>query len=67
MLNYLRQSKGELKMLRRQRLNHYEYPLKDKNGKTYQGSYTIKEGIKPLGYKDEKLVCSFTTWVKVSI
>lgn len=54
-------------MLKRQRLNHYEYPLKDKNGKTYQGSYTIKEGIKPLGYKDEKLVSSFTTWVKVSV
>lgn len=54
-------------MLKSQKLNHYEYPIKGANGGTYVGSYTIKEGVKPLGYKDEKLVQSFTTMVKVSI
>ena len=39
----------------------YEYPLTDDNGNTYYGSYTIKEGIKPLKFKDEKLVQEFET------
>ena len=51
-------------MLKRQTLKVYEYPLKDKNGNTYYGSYTIKEGVKPLGYKGEKLVQTFTGLIK---
>lgn len=38
----------------------YEYPLKDSKGNTYYGSYTIKEGVKPMGFKDEKLVQTFS-------
>lgn len=53
-------------MLKKQRFKVYEYPIKDKNG-TYLGSYTIKNDLPPLGYKGEKLVQAFTTWVKVSI
>lgn len=37
----------------------YEYPLKDAKGKTYYGSYTIKETAKPCGFKGEKLVQTF--------
>ena len=54
-------------MLKKQRFNHYEYPLKDANGNTYFGEYTIKEGVKPLGYKGEKLTQSVTMWAKISI
>ena len=54
-------------MLRKSKFKVYEYPLKDKNGKTYYGSYTIKDGIKPLGYKGEKLVQIFTAKVQVAI
>jgi hypothetical protein len=42
----------------------YEYPLKDSRGNTYYGSYTIKNSIKPLGFKDEKLVQRFQAVVK---
>lgn len=42
-----------------EKYRRYEYPLKDKNGNVYYGSYTIKEGVKPLGFKDEKLVQKF--------
>lgn len=42
----------------------YEYPLKDINGKTYFGSYTIKSNVKPLEFKGEKLVDTFVTKVK---
>ena len=38
----------------------YEYPLKDANGKTHYGSYTIKNDVKPLKFKGEKLVNVFT-------
>lgn len=41
-------------------LKRYEYTVKEKDGTTYKGSYTIKEGVKPLGYEDEKLVQEFT-------
>ena len=41
----------------------YEYPLKDGSGKTYYGSYTVKAGTKPLGFKGEKKVDSFSTEV----
>jgi len=44
--------------------NVYEYPLKDVNGNTYYGSYTIKNSIKPLGFKGEQLVDTFTATVK---
>lgn len=33
----------------------YRYPLKDKEG-TYYGEYTIRYGVKPLGFKGEELV-----------
>lgn len=36
----------------------YEYPLVDKEG-PYTGSYTIRKGAKPLGFKGEKLVDEF--------
>lgn len=42
----------------------YEYPLKDEQGKVYYGSYTIKNSIKPLGFKGEKLVDTFEATVK---
>ena len=42
----------------------YEYPLKDNNGKTYFGSYTIKADVKPCGFKGERLVDSFEAKVK---
>lgn len=42
----------------------YEYPLKDVNGNTYFGSYTIKNSIKPLGFKGEQVVDIFTATVK---
>lgn len=54
-------------MLKKQKLLHYEYPLKGANGKTYYGEYTIKDGVKPLGFKGEKLVSTFTTMVMVKI
>lgn len=37
----------------------YEYPLKDTNGNIYMGSYTIKDHVKPLEFKGEKLVQTF--------
>ncbi len=46
------------------KFERYEYPLKDANGNEYNGSYTIKEGVKPLKLKDEKLVQKFETEVK---
>ena len=42
----------------------YEYPLKDKNGHTYYGSYTIKSSVKPLQLKGERLVQEFETETK---
>lgn len=47
-----------------QKFKVYEYPLKTPNGYEYQGSYTIKENVKPLGFKGEKLVDTFTAEVK---
>ena len=41
------------------RFNRYRYPLKDHLG-SYYGYYTIKESVKPMGFKDEKLVETFT-------
>ena len=37
----------------------YEYPLKDGQGNIYNGSYTIKENVKPLHFKGEQLVGEF--------
>lgn len=37
----------------------YEYPLKDSKGRIYYGSYTIKEHVKPLNFKGERLVQTF--------
>ena len=45
--------------MKQQRLKHYEYPIKHPNGTVYMGSYTIKDGVKPKGYKGEKLVQKF--------
>lgn len=42
--------------------NRYEYPIEDENGIDV-ASYTIKEGISPLKYKDEKLVQTFTATI----
>lgn len=47
-----------------QKFKRYEYPLKDDNGNEYVGSYTIKENVKPLGFKGEKLVDKFEAKVK---
>ena len=51
-------------MLKTVVLKVYEYPIKAKDGSIYYGSYTIKDGIKPLGYKGEKLVQKFKTPIK---
>lgn len=42
----------------------YEYPLKDNNGKTYYGSYTIKEEANPCGFPGERLVDRFEAKTK---
>lgn len=36
----------------------YEYPLRD-HLDSYVGSYTIRKGVAPLGFKGEKLVDEF--------
>ena len=41
------------------RFRVYEYPANDKKEKPYNGSYTIREGAKPAGYKGEHLVGEF--------
>jgi hypothetical protein len=40
------------------KLKVYAYPL-EHNGKTYYGTYTIKEHVQPLGFEKEKLVQTF--------
>lgn len=45
--------------MKQQILKVYEYPIRHPNGKTYTGSYTIKDGVKPKGYRGEKLVQKF--------
>lgn len=54
-------------MLKNQTFNVYEYPIKGKGNETYLGSYTIRKGVKPLGYKGEVLVDTFETPVKVNL
>ena len=54
-------------MLKKERFKVYEYPLKDKNGNVYFGSYTIKADVKPKGFKGEKIVDKFVAEVKVAI
>ena len=51
--------KGRSQMGKKVTLKCYEYPLKDGNGKTYYGSYTILEGVEPVGFKGEKLIQTF--------
>lgn len=51
-------------MVKSETLNVYEYPIRHPNGTTYNGSYTIKKGVKPMGYKGEHLVQTFTTNVR---
>lgn len=51
-------------MLKLETFKVYEYPLKDMEGHTYYGSYTIKNSINPLGYPQEKLVDTFEAMVK---
>ncbi len=51
-------------MVKAEILNVYEYPIRHPNGTTYTGSYTIKQGVKPMGYKGEQLVQTFKTNVK---
>lgn len=51
-------------MVKKETLQVYEYPIRHPNGTSYVGSYTIKKGIKPLGYKGEHLVQTFSTNVK---
>ena len=34
----------------------YVYPLKNKDGSTYYGSYTIKSDVQPLKLQGEKMV-----------
>lgn len=47
-----------------QKFKVYEYPLKDSNGKTYYGSYTIKAECNPCGFKGERLVAKFEAETK---
>ena len=51
-------------MVKKETLDVYEYPIRHPNGTTYVGSYTIKKGAKPLGYKGEHRVQRFTTNIK---
>ena len=51
-------------MLKTETFKVYEYPLKDENGHTYFGSYTIKNSIEPLEFKNERLVGRFEAVVK---
>lgn len=51
-------------MLKLQKFDVYEYPLKDDRNHKYYGSYTIKHGLTPCGYKNEKLIQTFETYVK---
>ena len=51
-------------MLKLTKFHVYEYPIKHKDGSTYFGSYTIQDGAKPVGFKDEKLVQTFKANVK---
>ena len=46
------------------KLKRYEYPIKVGDKVICIGSYTIKEDIKPLGFKNEKLVQEFEAEVK---
>jgi hypothetical protein len=46
------------------KLNVYEYPIKDINGDTYKGMYTLKDGVAPKNYEKEKLVQTFEAYVK---
>lgn len=46
------------------KFRRYEYPMKTTDGTKYHGSYTIKEGIEPLNFKDEQLVQEFEAEVK---
>ena len=46
------------------KLKVYEYPLKNNDGKIYYGSYTIKENVKPLKFKGERLVQVFEYEIK---
>ena len=54
----------ENSMVKKETLRVYEYPIKHSNGSTYDGSYTLRGDAKPLGYKGEHLVQTFTTNVK---
>lgn len=55
-------------MLKEQKFKVYEYPIKGEKGKSdYLGSYTIKEGVKPLGYKGERIIDKFTALVIVDL
>ena len=54
-------------MVKKQKFKVYEYPIKHKDGSTYFGSYTIKDGVKPLHYKGEKLVQTFSAYAKVAL
>lgn len=47
-----------------QKFKRYEYPLTNGLGEKYTGSYTIKDGVEPLGYEGEKLVQEFEATVK---
>ena len=42
----------------KQTFNRYVYPIKDKKGGLL-GSYTIKEGVSPLGFEGERLADTF--------
>ena len=55
-------------MLVKQRFKVYEYPIKgEKKSDYYFGSYTIKEDVKPLGFKGERIVSKFTALVIVDL
>lgn len=54
-------------MLKAQKFAVYEYPIKHPSGATYYGSYTIKEGVAPLGFKGERLVQKFSAMVGLNL
>ena len=52
-------------MIKLKKFKRYEYPIEDKKGNKYIGSYTIYNDIKSLNYPNEELVEEFETCVKV--
>ena len=49
------QEQPNMEKSKTRKMRVYAYPLKTKDGKEYYGMYSIKEGVKPLGFEGEFL------------